>query len=154
MNQELIVISDVHVAKVWDNIESALPSNIRFINPNRILGKIVNSIKKNQILIINGDLVDSFYANYDNEDENYRFRIEIRKYLGVKRKDCETRNDIALQNEKLKQQIELYKVCKSVRQSKDPLPQFAELLAYCNGTKTYEQKERINPYKEMIEKIK
>tara|TARA_R100000995_G_C3372122_1_gene72218 strand:- start:14 stop:484 length:471 start_codon:yes stop_codon:yes gene_type:complete len=92
--------------------------------------------------------------NYDNEDENYRFRIEIRKYLGVKRKDCETRNDIALQNEKLKQQIELYKVCKSVRQSKDPLPQFAELLAYCNGTKAYEQKERINPYKEMIEKIK
>ena len=92
--------------------------------------------------------------NYNNEDENYRFRIEIRKYLGINKRDCEKRNDIVLQNEKLKQQIELYKVCKSVRQNKNPLPQFAELMEYCKGTNKIEQRNQTNKYKDMIERIK
>jgi len=96
----------------------------------------------------------NYTNNYENEDENYRFRIEIRKYLGVNQRDCKKRNDIALENEQLKQQIELYKICKGIRETENPLPQFAELMTYCKGTGKSEKRNNHNPYKDMIKKIK
>jgi len=99
---------------------------------------------------------DHDYRTYDTSDydnDSHELRLSFRKYLGISKKHCDEQNRIRTQNETLKQQIELYKVCKSIRTS-DPLPQFAELIAYCNGTKPFETRDRVNPYKEMIESIK
>ena len=49
-----------------------------------------------------------------NTHENQNLRLTFRKYLGVSQKECEERNKIQTQNELLKQQIELYKVCKQI----------------------------------------
>tara|TARA_R110001592_G_scaffold89574_1_gene263335 strand:- start:1 stop:453 length:453 start_codon:yes stop_codon:yes gene_type:complete len=93
------------------------------------------------------------YNSNDYDDDSHELRLSFRKYLGISKKHCDEQNRIRTQNETLKQQIELYKVCKGIRTS-DPLPQFAELIAYCNGTKPFETRDRVNPYKEMIESIK
>ena len=94
---------------------------------------------------------NSISNDYDNN--SHELRLNFRKYLGISKKHCDEQNRIRTQNETLKQQIELYKVCKGIRTS-EPLPQFAELIAYCNGTKPFETRDRVNPYKEMIESIK
>ena len=86
-----------------------------------------------------------------NTHENQNLRLTFRKYLGVSQKECEQRNEIQTQNELLKQQIELYKVCKQINTNQD-LEQFKELLNYCRGIKTI-KKERPNKYKNYIEKI-
>jgi len=99
---------------------------------------------------------DHDYRTYDTSDydnDSHELRLSFRKYLGISKKHCDRQNEVQTENEILKQQIELYKVCKSIRTS-DPLPQFAELIAYCNGTKPFETRDRVNPYKEMIESIK
>ena len=99
---------------------------------------------------------DHDYRTYDTSDydnNSHELRLTFRKYLGISKKHCDEQNRIRTQNETLKQQIELYKVCKGIRTS-EPLPQFAELIAYCNGTKPFETRDRVNPYKEMIESIK
>ena len=93
------------------------------------------------------------YNSNDYDDDSHELRLSFRKYLGISKKHCDEQNRIRTQNETLKQQIELYKVCKGIRAS-EPLPQFAELIAYCNGTKPFETRDRVNPYKEMIESIK
>ena len=93
------------------------------------------------------------YNSNDYDDDSHELRLSFRKYLGISKKHCDEQNRIRTQNETLKQQIELYKVCKGIRTS-EPLPQFAELIAYCNGTKPFETRDRVNPYKEMIESIK
>ena len=93
------------------------------------------------------------YNSNDYYDDSHELRLSFRKYLGISKKHCDEQNRIRTQNETLKQQIELYKVCKGIRTS-EPLPQFAELIAYCNGTKPFETRDRVNPYKEMIESIK
>ena len=91
-------------------------------------------------------------SDYDND--RHELRLSFRKNLGVSKKHCDEKNRISLKNEQLKQQIELYKVCKGVRTNKDPLPQFADLMAFCSGIKPFESKDRVNPYKSMIENIK
>jgi len=91
-------------------------------------------------------------SDYDND--RHELRLSFRKNLGVSKKLCDEKNRISLKNEQLKQQIELYKVCKGVRTNKDPLPQFADLMAFCSGIKPFESKDRVNPYKSMIENIK
>ena len=99
---------------------------------------------------------DHDYRTYDTSDydnSSHELRLSFRKYLGISKRHCDEQNRIRTQNETLKQQIELYKVCKGIRTS-EPLPQFAELIAYCNGTKPFETRDRVNPYKEMIESIK
>ena len=76
------------------------------------------------------------YNSNDYDDDSHELRLSFRKYLGISKKHCDEQNRIRTQNETLKQQIELYKVCKGIRTS-EPLPQFAELIAYCNGTKPF-----------------
>ena len=65
---------------------------------------------------------------------------------------CEERNKIQTQNELLKQQIELYKVCKQINTNQN-LEQFKELLNYCRGIQTI-KKERPNKFKNYLDKIK
>ena len=55
---------------------------------------------------------DYDYNNYDNSwngSESEEVRLTFRKYLG--NLQCNERNDLALENEKLKQQLELMKMC-------------------------------------------
>mgnify|MGYP001480818296 FL=1 len=87
-----------------------------------------------------------------NTHENQNLRLTFRKYLGVSQKECEERNKIQTQNEILKQQLELYKNCKTINTNQD-LEQFKELLNYCRGVKTI-KKDRPNKYKDYLEKIK
>jgi len=87
-----------------------------------------------------------------NTHENQNLRLTFRKYLGVSQKECEERNKIQTQNEILKQQLELYKNCKTINTNQD-LEQFKELLNYCRGVQTI-KKDRPNKYKEYLKKIK
>ena len=66
--------------------------------------------------------------NYRNDDDNYRLSFTYRKYLGV---DCKTGNE----NRKLKQQLELMKMCGRVN-SNPSLAQnenFRLLVSKCTG---------------------
>ena len=66
--------------------------------------------------------------NYRNDDDNYRLSFTYRKYLGV---DCKTINE----NVKLKQQLELMKMCGRVN-SNPSLAQnknFRLLVSKCTG---------------------
>ena len=87
-----------------------------------------------------------------NTHENQNLRLTFRKYLGVSQKECEERNKIQTQNELLKQQIELYKVCKQINTNQN-LEQFKELLTYCRGIQII-KKERPNKFKNYLDKIK
>ncbi|MDP3881803.1 MAG: metallophosphoesterase [Nanoarchaeota archaeon] len=74
MQKEIIVISDIHFAKIWDKIGNSLPKNYPYLNPNALLREIVNKIKKGQTLVINGDLVDYFFADYtSNKQINWNY---------------------------------------------------------------------------------
>ena len=88
----------------------------------------------------------------DYDDNSHELRLNFRKYLGISKKHCDEQNRIRTKNEVLKQQIELYKVCKGINTNQD-LPNFKELLSYCNGIKATNNAPRHNPYKSMIEKI-
>ena len=69
------------------------------------------------------------------EEDSNDIRLSFRKNLGVSKKDCNRRNDIALQNEKLKQQLELLKKCGSVNRNptlKDN-KNFIDLVNFCRG---------------------
>ena len=61
---------------------------------------------------------DYDYNNYDNSwngSESEEIRLTFRKYLG--NLQCNERNDLALENEKLKQQLELMKMCNKVNRN-------------------------------------
>lgn len=127
-----------------------------FVRPaearNEYLNNGSNTCRSGEIdLSIERRDTDYDYSD-SNTHENQNLRLTFRKYLGVTKKDCEQRNEIQTQNEKLKQQIELYKVCKSINTNQD-LPNFKELLVYCQGIKATNNTPRYNPYKSMIEKI-
>jgi hypothetical protein len=62
--KEIIVVSDVHYADVWDEIDKLIPKKYHFLNSNTYLKKIIKMIKPKQHLVINGDQVDFHYANY------------------------------------------------------------------------------------------
>ena len=58
------------------------------------------------------------YDNYDsswNESDSQDVRLTFRKYLG--NLQCNERNDLALENEKLRQQLELMKMCNKVNRN-------------------------------------
>ena len=88
----------------------------------------------------------------DYDDNSHELRLNFRKYLGISKTHCDEQNRIRTKNETLKQQIELYKVCKGINTNQD-LPNFKELLSYCAGIKATNNAPRHNPYKSMIEKI-
>ena len=80
---------------------------------------------------------DHDYRTYDSSDydnNSHELRLTFRKYLGISKKHCDRQNEVQTENEILKQQIELYKVCKSINTNQD-LEQFKELIAYCSGIK-------------------
>ena len=58
------------------------------------------------------------YDNYDsswNESDSQDVRLTFRKYLG--NLQCNERNDLALENERLRQQLELMKMCNKVNRN-------------------------------------
>ena len=63
---------------------------------------------------------NSISNDYDNN--SHELRLNFRKYLGISKKHCDEQNRIRTQNETLKQQIELYKVCKGIRTSEPGPP--------------------------------
>ena len=98
---------------------------------------------------------DHDYRTYDTSDydnNSHELRLSFRKYLGISKKHCDEQNNIRTKNETLKQQIELYKVCKGINTTQ-ALPNFKELQSYCKGIKATNNAPRHNPYKSMIEKI-
>ena len=73
---------------------------------------------------------DHDYRTYDTSDydnNSHELRLTFRKYLGISKKHCDRQNEVQTENEILKQQIELYKVCKSINTNQD-LEQFKELM--------------------------
>ena len=93
---------------------------------------------------------NSISNDYDNN--SHELRLNFRKYLGISKKHCDRQNEVQTENEILKQQIELYKVCKSIN-TKQNLEQFKELIAYCSGIKKIDRTDRNNPYKDIIKKL-
>ena len=67
-------------------------------------------------------------SNYDSDSENYRLTLTYRKYLGV---DCNTINE----NVKLKQQLELMKMCGRVNSNPSLAynENFRLLVSKCRG---------------------
>jgi hypothetical protein len=66
---EIIVVSDIHYARVWDEIEKILPPEIEYHNPNILFRLLLSGLNKEQKLIVNGDLIDCYYADYEKGDE-------------------------------------------------------------------------------------
>ena len=129
------------------------PANAR----NEYLNNGTNECRYGDIdLSISKRESDHDYRTYDTSDydnNSQELRLSFRKYLGISKKHCDEQNRIRTKNETLKQQIELYKVCKGIN-TKQNLPNFKDLLDYCEGIKATNNTPRYNPYKSMIEKIK
>lgn len=68
--KDLIIISDVHIAHSWDKIVQIIPENYNFLNPNKWFKKVVNSVRGDQILVVNGDLLDYYFADYEKQTES------------------------------------------------------------------------------------
>jgi hypothetical protein len=101
---------------------------------------------------------DYDYNNYDNSwngSESEEVRLTFRKYLG--NLQCNERNDLALENERLKQQLELMKMCNKV--NRNPTlkrnENFNLLVSKCEGvipTKVEEERPTEKKYLERYEK--
>ena len=79
--------------------------------------------------------------NYDSDGDNYRLELRISKFLGVSKSDCDRQNKIMLENEELKQQLELLKVCNKYADRPLP-PQFATVAEKCKGMKSRSNNRR------------
>lgn len=66
---DLFIVSDTHISSSWDHIQKVIPQHIPFLNPNHWLKEMVALMQKNQILIMNGDLVDYYFSDYENYSE-------------------------------------------------------------------------------------
>lgn len=95
------------------------------------------------------------YDNYDqswNESNSQDVRLTFRKYLG--NLQCNERNNLALENEKLRQQLELMKMCNKV--NRNPTlkhnSNFDLLVSKCRGVVPVnineERPDRKNLWKE------
>ena len=92
---------------------------------------------------------DYDYNNYDNSwngSESEEVRLTFRKYLG--NLQCNERNDLALENERLKQQLELMKMCGKVNNNPTIArnPNFALLVSKCSGIIIPENKKPDNSH--------
>ena len=84
---------------------------------------------------------DYIYGNSDYETENNRLSLTFRKYLGVSKKMCDEQNKILLENENLRQELEMLKVCQ--RYADRPLPaQFATVEKHCKGLRARPKKTK------------
>tara|TARA_Y100000310_G_scaffold345827_1_gene470688 strand:+ start:265 stop:1365 length:1101 start_codon:yes stop_codon:yes gene_type:complete len=61
---DLLIAGDLHVAEVWEKIKEEIPRKYNFLNPNKQLKKLISKVKKNEYLVLNGDLVDYYYSDY------------------------------------------------------------------------------------------
>ena len=84
---------------------------------NEYLNSHPNECRTGEIdLSVSGRQYD--YDNYDsswNESNSQDVRLTFRKYLG--NLQCNERNNLALENEKLRQQLELMKMCNKVNRN-------------------------------------
>ena len=98
---------------------------------------------------------DYDYNNYDNSwngSDTEEVRLTFRKYLG--NLQCNERNDLALENERLRQQLELMKMCNKV--NRNPTlkhnSNFDLLVSKCRGVVPVnineERPDRKNLWKE------
>jgi len=63
----LVVISDMHIAKVIDHVEDVVGHKFDFLNSNRILREAIDAINGSRGVvgvIVNGDSVDYYYEKY------------------------------------------------------------------------------------------
>jgi len=121
---------------------------------NEYLNSYPNECRTGEIdLSVSGRQYD--YDNYDsswNESNSQDIRLTFRKYLG--NLQCNERNDLALENEKLRQQLELMKMCNKV--NRNPTLKHNEnfdlLVSKCRGIVPVnineERPERKNLWKE------
>lgn len=70
MDQEIIVAGDIHVAEVWDSIAKSLEDTKEYLNPNEQLRKLISQVTNTQLLILNGDLIDYHYSEYQRSSDN------------------------------------------------------------------------------------
>jgi len=70
--------------------------------------------------------------DYDNYGERKELRLSFRKYLGVSKKMCDEQNKVLLENENLRQELEMLKVCKKYADRPLP-PQFSTVEKHCKG---------------------
>ena len=84
---------------------------------NEYLNSYPNECRTGEIdLSVSGRQYD--YDNYDsswNESNSQDVRLTFRKYLG--NLQCNERNDLALENERLRQQLEVMKMCNKVNRN-------------------------------------
>ena len=121
---------------------------------NEYLNSYPNECRTGEVdLSVSGRQYD--YDNYDsswNESNSQELRLTFRKYLG--NLQCNERNNLALENERLKQQLELMKMCNKV--NKNPTlkhnKNFDLLVSKCEGivpvNVNEERPERKNLWKE------
>jgi hypothetical protein len=98
---------------------------------------------------------DYDYNNYDNSwngSDTEEVRLTFRKYLG--NLQCNERNDLALENEKLRQQLELMKMCNKV--NRNPTlkrnENFNLLVSKCEGVIPATVEERKTCGKKYLER--
>lgn len=80
--KNLIIASDLHLNPIWDKIDNIIPKKYNFINPNTKFKELLNKITTNDLLILNGDIVESYYSDYykkENISFNYFFKL-LNKY--------------------------------------------------------------------------
>jgi len=70
--------------------------------------------------------------DYDNFSDRKELRLSFRKYLGVSKKMCDEQNKVLLENENLRQELEMLKVCQKYADRPLP-PQFATVEKHCKG---------------------
>ena len=70
--------------------------------------------------------------DYDNFGERKELRLSFRKYLGVSKKMCDEQNKVLLENENLRQELEMLKVCQKYADRPLP-PQFSTVEKHCKG---------------------
>jgi len=77
---KIVVISDIHAAKIWDKVEKILPREANFLNPNKSFRSILRRISENKpdLLVINGDSVDYHYSSYlEKKENNWKVFLDI-----------------------------------------------------------------------------
>ena len=129
-----------------------------FMKPAQARNEYLNSYSNNcrygdmdvRIETDKGD-TDYIYGDSDYEQENNRLSLTFRKYLGVSKKMCDEQNKILLENENLRQELELLKVCQ--RYADRPLPpQFATVEKHCKGLRA--RPERVKSDEPMWDEMK
>tara|TARA_B110000305_G_scaffold217581_1_gene257035 strand:+ start:721 stop:1296 length:576 start_codon:yes stop_codon:yes gene_type:complete len=89
--------------------------------------------------------------NYDNYGRNKEIRFTFRKYLGVSKEMCDKQNAILLENEDLRQELEMLKVCNKYADRPLP-PQFATVEKHCKGLRA--RPERAKSDESMWDEMK